>query len=475
MATEKGLEWADFNNLQSTIVGLNGHVETTDKHALRLAAVLAFGRRTSIQPQLDLLMQDAVALVNEVLQGDLAGFGEVGQDGKTLTLRTASVDSHGEWIGAKTHKSSLQGLDSMAAFALNSAMPVVSEELVRERRFTDLFLRQLGVVSALAVPLHIGGQPYGVLGVYATSKRTFDQGDVQFAETIGHLLSSSSGRLRAEAALSRQRRITDSVEQNVRSLVMVVDPDGLILEMNAAAQRTTQFSLKELGGTPFWNKLIAPQEQDAVRAYFRSSRNDRTPCEFESMLVSKNGDTRRLSWSLQPICDERQRLESILLTGDDRTELELIEQELLSLRKTAAPGPPEETEANAREFASVDSAQPEQPKPNENETTSEATSGADQRSSPRRVYRYQQSIAPIYHGQLPTRRQFVDVECRDISAGGIAFVLDEVPDFRDLVVALGRSPQLTHFTATVARTCEIEDLGRKRYLVGCRFTGRVNL
>ncbi len=472
MTTQKSPDWTDFGELQAELVGLESHREAVDPRALRLSAVLAFGRRTSLQPTLDLLLQDAVALVNSVLGGDLAGIGEVGPNGKTLTLKVATIDKKGDWHGTKVHKSALDATDSMAAYALNSAAPTVTEALVRERRFSDLFLRHLGVVGALTIPLHIAGKPYGVLGVYSNKTRQFDDSDVQFAETIGHLLSSSSGRIRAEFMLRRERRVADTIRQNIRSLVIEVDPDGLVRKLNTAAEKTTKFSQEELVGRPFWEKLAIAREQDLIESFFRSARNDRTPCEFESILLSKDGGTRRVSWSLQPIYDDRKRLESIVLTGDDRTEIELIEEELQSLRGGGRDDDPETDEtAGGWSFGSSNRPDPV----DDAGDLQEEPKGAEQRSSPRRAYRYQQAIAPIYNGQIPTRRHFATVECRDISAGGIAFVLDTVPDFTDLVVALGRSPQLTHFTATVARTCEIDDEGRKRYLVGCRFTGRINL
>ena len=78
-------------------------------------------------------------------------------------------------------------------------------------------------------------------------------------------------------------------------------------------------------------------------------------------------------------------------------------------------------------------------------------------------------------GAMPSPRDFFEVDCRDISASGIAFVLDRSPSFESLVVALGRPPSVKHFTTRVVRVAQMEQDGRTRYLVGCRFLGRVQV
>jgi hypothetical protein len=95
------------------------------------------------------------------------------------------------------------------------------------------------------------------------------------------------------------------------------------------------------------------------------------------------------------------------------------------------------------------------------------------RSSPRRTYQYRQLIAPLIGDRLPARNRFFEAVCEDISAGGISFYLDTPPDFKRVVVGLGQAPQLTFFTATIARVAETEFEGRRQFLVGCRFTGRI--
>ncbi len=101
--------------------------------------------------------------------------------------------------------------------------------------------------------------------------------------------------------------------------------------------------------------------------------------------------------------------------------------------------------------------------------------GSSNRASQRRVFQYRQRIAPMVGSSKPSEKDFIEVDCCDISAGGIAFYLDRAPEFTRVVVALGRPPALTYFAAEVVRHVEKVNDGRRVYLVGCRFVGRVHL
>ena len=101
--------------------------------------------------------------------------------------------------------------------------------------------------------------------------------------------------------------------------------------------------------------------------------------------------------------------------------------------------------------------------------------GKEKRSSVRWEYPYRQWVAPIVDGRIPSRRDFFEVQCKDISGGGIAFLVNFPPEFENVVVGLGRSPTLTYFIARVMRVARVEHGDGIGYLVGCRFLARASL
>ena len=99
----------------------------------------------------------------------------------------------------------------------------------------------------------------------------------------------------------------------------------------------------------------------------------------------------------------------------------------------------------------------------------------DKRRNPRRRFSCRQWIAPQFGPDLPHAGDFHAVECRDLSVGGIAFYLTDPPPFENLIVALGSESHLKHYRARVMRVQTLQEGGRKRIVVGCRFTERVSI
>jgi hypothetical protein len=79
------------------------------------------------------------------------------------------------------------------------------------------------------------------------------------------------------------------------------------------------------------------------------------------------------------------------------------------------------------------------------------------------------------NGELPTPDAFRDVLCRDIASRGFAFWLPTPPDFSSLVVALGSDGAVKYVLAEVVHCTSVQHGDQTTYLVGCRFTGRVDL
>ena len=97
----------------------------------------------------------------------------------------------------------------------------------------------------------------------------------------------------------------------------------------------------------------------------------------------------------------------------------------------------------------------------------------DNRESIRSEFQYCQMIAPMFGGRLPSDEEFVEVECSDISTGGMAFYADSHPDFEKLIVRLGRPPSVRQFRARVLNVIQVQRDGKSVYRVGCRFIDRI--
>ncbi|MEE8451930.1 MAG: PAS domain S-box protein [Thermoguttaceae bacterium] len=516
------------NDLGGIVVELEPGLQSKDLETRQRAALLAFGRRAGANPDKSILVTDAATLLATTFQSDFSSVGEVVANGTTLMLKVAKTTETGKPLDWVVHKMSLSAADSMAGTALETAQPVVADNLPLQKQFADLSLRKLGIISGLTVPLHLDSKPFGTLGVYTTSKYGFTKKDICFAETIAHLLTNSIARAHSEEQLQNHRRLASTILQNVDSLVIEIDVEFKLIALNRACRSVTGFALNEIAGKAFSSVFVVPEELDLVQGILRSSVADKSPCEFESFLLTKDGNRRNIDWSLSVMCQDEGTIRSIVLTGTDRTELietevrlekvetlarrsvtrlkelrqELAEQTLTSTRPTPTGGEtPDTTPDDASRTAPPSTTRGEAPStpPSKHpgEVASDATRteapaetgalpkpgmvrwpngsvGSEARTSVRRAFNYKQLIAPMYGGVMPARKEFFQVTCENISAGGFAFFLNYEPDFEYLVVALGQDPMLTFFSARVIRVMEKEHDGKGPYLIGCRFSGRVH-
>lgn len=82
------------------------------------------------------------------------------------------------------------------------------------------------------------------------------------------------------------------------------------------------------------------------------------------------------------------------------------------------------------------------------------------------------AVAPYLGSSLPTKGSFRKVRCQEISSVGLSFFWAEKPEFRYLVVALGKRP--IYVTARIVR-CDPAPDPSQGVLVECYFLGRVSI
>jgi len=122
---------------------------------------------------------------------------------------------------------------------------------------------------------------------------------------------------------------------------------------------------------------------------------------------------------------------------------------------------------------------------------------AEHRRESRKPFAIRQRIAPWQGHGFPMESEFFDVQCHDLTQGGFSFFLAQRPNFTALVAEFGAPPELMYVGAQVCHFARVLIPGRgtieplreepgspgedepapqslePRYLVGCRFTRRL--
>jgi len=142
---------------------------------------------------------------------------------------------------------------------------------------------------------------------------------------LGHAVDITE-RVRAEQALKRERNFIAAVIETAGSLVVVVDPRGLIVRFNGACERLTGYSFEEVKGRPVWDIFLAPEGTMSLQAVFERLKRGEFPIEHENDWVTRSGHRRRIAWSNTALVDSKGEAEYIISTGIDITERRAAEE-----------------------------------------------------------------------------------------------------------------------------------------------------
>ena len=133
--------------------------------------------------------------------------------------------------------------------------------------------------------------------------------------------------------LKKQGEFTAAVLNTVRSLVLVLDRQGRVVNFNHACEETTGYSLLEVAGKPFWDFFLTMEDKDPVIKNFLSADPNQLVNNFEAVWLTKKGDKRLIAWSNSVLFDKKNSPEYVIGTGIDITERRNLERLVLDITK----------------------------------------------------------------------------------------------------------------------------------------------
>lgn len=133
-------------------------------------------------------------------------------------------------------------------------------------------------------------------------------------------------RQQAEHTLRRERDFSSAILDTVGALIVVLDSDGHIIGFNQACEQTTGYRFDEIRGTAVWDRLLVPEEAEAVRQVFDTLTAGNFPNTYENYWVARSGERRLIAWSNTVLVDEHGAVEHVIATGIDVTDQRRAEE-----------------------------------------------------------------------------------------------------------------------------------------------------
>ncbi|WP_076072957.1 sensor histidine kinase [Sphingomonas montana] len=216
---------------------------------IRRQRVLAdFGEFALRSQDLDEVLTEACRLIGDALATDLAKVVEIEEDRQSLFVRSGVGWPSG--VVGETHLP--MGDHTSESYAIKQGMPVITPDIITERRFAfpDL-MKNAGVRGAVNVPIFLpGGKAYGLLQVDSREPWNPDTLDTEFLRTYATILGPVIDRLHQVHALrlATDRNVTllDELQHRIKNNIAAIT--SLVrLRRHKAATEDARYELGVVG------------------------------------------------------------------------------------------------------------------------------------------------------------------------------------------------------------------------------------
>ncbi|WP_426954229.1 PAS domain S-box protein [Muricoccus radiodurans] len=293
----------------------------------RQTALADFGDLALRSENLDEILREACRLVAEALETVRAKIMEIKQGGRSLLVR-AGVGWDPGIVGRLRLP---MAENSSETYAIAAGEPVVTQDISEEDRFdVPPFMKEAGIVALVNVPIILpGGQPFGLLQVDATERRSFGDDEVQFLRTYASVLGPVIDRLfKAQELRSTEERFRLTVEAALDYGIFLTDPEDRITDWLPGAEAVFGWTAEEAVGQPA-AIIFTPEDRESRQDLWETETairdgvapNDRWHSRKDGERVFIEGSTRALR-------DPDGKLRGFLKIGQDVTERRRGEERL---------------------------------------------------------------------------------------------------------------------------------------------------
>jgi len=309
-------------SLQAEVLERRRLQEETQSRVRQQEAVVAIGQRVLSGAPLAALFHEVCERVASTLDVEFCGILELGPEGQALTLR-AGLGWRDGLVGRATVEA---GTRSQAGYTLASRQPVIVKDLPNEWRFSGApLLLDHGIVSGATVVIPGRDRPFGVLGAHSVRSLIFHTEQINFLESVAHVLSQAIGQRRSEAAIQRSESWLRHLVATSQDAVVSIDRRGCVVLFNASAERIFGYTAGEIVGRKV-NVLMAEpyaSEHDGYVARYERTREPHAIGRIRKVSAKrKDGTEFPIELSVTEIeVDEEVHYAAFLRDVSETTEL----------------------------------------------------------------------------------------------------------------------------------------------------------
>jgi len=135
----------------------------------------------------------------------------------------------------------------------------------------------------------------------------------------------------AEEALQQERNFAAAILNTVGTLILVLDPEGLIVQFNRACEQTTGRSFGAVKGKHAGDLFAPGDDRERFGEALARLRSGKLVPDFEACWPSGDGTPRLIRWSGTILPGTHGKVCNVILTGIDITESKRLEKAILEI------------------------------------------------------------------------------------------------------------------------------------------------
>jgi PAS domain S-box-containing protein len=195
-----------------------------------------------------------------------------------------------------------------------------------------------GCVRAVAVPLAVGSQLYGVVSLEYPPGAPGDPAvDEPLLLQVTNPAALGVRNLKSVEELTFLKTYLEELLENANALIVVTNRQHQVLVFNRAIARLTGFGIDEALGADLLG-LLPAAERARTRAVFERSIAGEAVTGFETRLALSGGGEALVAFHTAPIVGHGGDVEGVIAIGQDLTALRAMEQRAEHFQRLAAFG-----------------------------------------------------------------------------------------------------------------------------------------
>jgi len=193
------------------------------------------------------------------------------------------------------------------------------------------WLNRMGIRSFVLIPLAIGQQIIGTLGIDSTTKENvIPAEDMDIFRIFGQIIAGALARKASDKALHESEALYRTVFESTGTAMMILGEDKIVIRANREMERISGYTREEIENKVPWTKFVSPQDLERMKNYheIRRANPASVPKNYEFRFLARDGRTIDTYITVEMIPETKKSIVSLIdISKEKAAQMELADSE----------------------------------------------------------------------------------------------------------------------------------------------------